>query len=675
MARSGDNIFCPRCGAILILKRHGNRIDKYCSCCNKYSHELNISGTMANAQDIGNYNLFPYNTIRPGQKEFMADISMAIENSRHLIAQAPTGIGKTAAAISVSLEYGLRTGLFVMFLTSKQSHHNIAIDTLRLISERKGIGIKVVDIISKKDMCPRPENRMPFFVFNEFCKGQIKRHLCPFYENDNSYVIGKMNRTIMSVNDLIDICIEHGVCPHKTALEFATYADIMICDYNYIFSPQSENILQRIKRELGEIILIVDEAHNLPERVTSHMSSILTVGKVDEAAKELRTDYPKLYRYLLSISASLTDMIGRMNPGEERYMTKDELINTIESIISTGLYGNMTLEEFIDNLVSAGENIIEGGGGYSYASDMADFLEKWCMDMDAMCRIMSRVNADRIILKLLDPSITTTNIFRNVHSAILMSATLYPMEMYRDLLGLDADRTDLKDYPSPFPKDNRAVMTTHGITTRYTSRGKLMYKQIASIIKDIAMAVDGNTAVFFPSYAILDEVAYIISGYDIPKRILIEERGMSKMERDMIINRIYKYRSPGVILMGVLGGSFSEGVDYTDNVLSVVVIVGIPFAPPELENRAVREYYVNKFGKDKGDLYGYIYPAFKRVIQAAGRLIRSENDRGVIVLLDDRFTQRYYMRFLPPSLRPVIVDHGALKKSIANFFRREGNEN
>jgi DNA excision repair protein ERCC-2 len=250
-----------------------------------------------------------------------------------------------------------------------------------------------------------------------------------------------------------------------------------------------------------------------------------------------------------------------------------------------------------------------------------------------------------------------------------MSGTLCPTEMYAEVLGAAPDKIKrreiiLREYSSPFPKENRLIVVTKGLTTKYTERGEEMYTKVASKIGEVAKYVRGGMAVFFPSYALLKSISSYLPD-EVKRRAIVERREMKKEEK----NRLYESLRDDYegILLAVQGGSFSEGMDYESNTLKAIIVVGLPLSPPTLEVKTIEGYYVGKYGQEKGRLYGYLYPAITKVLQAAGRGIRSEHDRCIIVLMDYRFTQYPYKNCLPPDFGTILTDRA--EKHCKAFFK------
>jgi len=242
----------------------------------------------------------------------------------------------------------------------------------------------------------------------------------------------------------------------------------------------------------------------------------------------------------------------------------------------------------------------------------------------------------------------TRSISGETRSMSLMSATLHPLPMYKDILGFPDDSLQ-ETYESPFPKENKLTLVIPETSTKFTGRSEDMYKKIAKICADITNEIPGNSAIFFPSYDLRNQVNKYFS--DLSKKTLfIEESLMNKAEKMDFLERFKKYNS--AVLLGAAAGSFSEGIDLP-GVLKCVIVVGLPLSQPDLETKELIKYYDNEFGK--GWDYGYTYPALNKTIQAAGRCIRSETDRGVIVFLDERYAWDNYLKCFPKDWNPKIT--------------------
>ena len=424
-------------------------------------------------------------------------------------------------------------------------------------------------------------------------------------------------------------------------MDAGRHASVIIGDYFHVFG-MGESFLKRLGKNLSDAIIIVDEAHNLAPRLRDYLSSSLSTWTCNAAGKEARNFTEFEARDIISQISKKLEALGRKKlfTATEQFVTRDEIFDIINSI------GNY--DKIVSMFTRIGEGVLEERK-VSHVDRLAEFLTLWQRDGPGYTRIISRQKSqgkDAIVINFgcMDPSITSRNIIQSSHSTVLMSGTLSPMEMHRDLLGLEADRTSMKSYESPFPKANRKNIIYSGITTAYKNRSSAGYAKIASFLSVTLRSIKGNAAVFFPSYAIRDTTRDLLKT---DKHVILEESGMTKKERDDVAVELEKHAESGAVLLGVMGGSFSEGIDLPGNLLNGVVIIGLPLDRPNLSSQALIDYYDQRFGRGRD--YGYNFPAMIKVMQAAGRCIRTEADRGVIVFADDRFLWKNYRELFPKS--------------------------
>ena len=608
---------------------------------------------------------WPFDRVREGQTDFLADARHAVERGKHLLAHAPTGIGKTAVALVAALDVALRTGKLVVFLTSRQSQHRIAIETVRRI-EAKGPRIPTVDLIAKHSMCLQeaaPSHGRPF---QEYCDFMVKSRSCGFFTRDNSAVVAAVLQRTLHVQELVQASGACRVCPHKVAMDAASRASLVVCDYNYVFSEIRERFLPRLGRSLDDLILIVDEAHNLPDRIRTHLGGDLSVMDLLKSAKEARSIDGEVSHDLAAIAKALERFLVALP--SERVARKEEFLDLVEGALAGGGDRSGTYASFLERLAFAGGDATRRGAP-SRLPEVAEFFRRWKDQDEGILRLVVPGSEGKFSFRLLDPSVLSRSIFDRVHASILMSGTLFPEEMYADLLGIAPTRRWLRTYASPFPPENRLLLVHPHMTTLYTRRGTGMHDAIAQEIAAIAAAVRGNVAAFFPSYELLGEAHRRLRPAKVPKTILVERPGWTKSQRDGALEALRIARvDGGALLLGVQGGSLSEGVDYHDNLLAAVLVVGLPLSPPNLEGEALRDYYGRKFGPAKGHDYAVVYPAVNKLLQAAGRPIRSERDRAAIIVLEGRILEPRYARCLPPDFAPARSESPAA--DAAQFFDR-----
>ncbi|MEK6985588.1 MAG: helicase C-terminal domain-containing protein [Candidatus Thermoplasmatota archaeon] len=610
--------------------------------------------------------LFPYDTIRDGQKRFTRDVLRAVELGRHLVAQAPTGIGKTAASLAPALQIALEKGKTILFLTSRKSQHRIAIETLRAIESSRGVRPIVVDLVAKRDMCLRREaNEMHPARFPDFCAQETRTRSCQFLGEVDPATLQAVRTGILHVEELMHVSKQAHLCPHMVALAAAKQANVVVADYNHLFSDLREQALSRLGKNLEDLVVIVDEAHNLPDRIRQNHAHRVTPFLLDAVEAEARGQKARVleqdlagFRLALSAIAANKQADGTSTSKRTNESTRvapvglDELALAFEAARNRGtLGGSRSMLEFTEDLRELATKLKKGADDTVHADELAEALEDWRRFQKGALRFVQwSEGAVELHIRLLDASIPAKTVFERVHSAILMSGTLRPPEMARDLLGLPPERTEVRVYPSPFDPAHRMVVAAQGITTRFVERSPELWSRIATTIADLAAATAGNVAVFTPSYAILTEVKLALGAAPAGKELIIEEPSWTKADRDRVLDTLEgARRRKGALLLGVMGASLSEGVDYKDNLLSALVIVGLPIPPPDLELDATIGYLDARF-PGQGRLYGSVVPTMNRVLQAMGRPIRGPNDKCAILLLDERFLGPPYKTLLPDGV-------------------------
>ena len=592
---------------------------------------------------------WPFERVRPGQAEFLADARRALAEGRQLLAHAPTGIGKTAVALVASLDVALETGKTVLFLTARQSQHRIAIETLKRL-EAQATRIPAVDVISKQDMCLQPNRPEYGRAFHEFCELKVRTRSCSFYNRDDSVVVTAMLQRALHVQELIRASSACHVCPHKVAMDAAELAKVVVCDYNYVFSDILPWTLERLGKGLEDLILVVDEAHNLPDRIRAHLGGDLSLTDVLRAVREARNLDPEAAHQLLGVAKSLEKFL--LGLPAERVAKKEEFIDAVEAGLRHGLGHRVTYTDLVEMVSHAAEEGVRRGLSTSLP-ELEEFLRRWRDQDEGILHLVAPGNEGKFAFRLMDPSVLSKPVFDRVHASVLMSGTLYPAEMYADLLGIGPDRRWIRTYGSPFPRENRLVLVHPVATTLYAKRSEEMHDLIGREVVAIAAGIPGNVAVFFPSYDLLREAEDRIRPAGLPKKLLVEKPTWDKARRDGALEALRIAREGhGAVLLGGQGGSRSEGVDYEGTLLRAVVGVGLPLSRPNIEVESRKDYYIRKFGPSKGYDYAYVFPAMNKVLQAAGRPIRSETDRAAIILLEGRLLAPRYQRCLPPDFAP-----------------------
>lgn len=579
---------------------------------------------------------FPFATKREFQQEMMDEVEGALLRQQDIMISAPTGVGKTIAALFPALRYALHRGMRIFFVTSKTTQQRIVIDSLKLLCRRKS-GATVINIMAKEKMCPHDD----YFCHPDFCPF-IREY--PKRLRASTAIEELMHKKIITPEDVYASGIFHRLCPFELSLDVSLKCDAIVCDYNYVFDP-SVYLRRFFSEKYDDSILIIDEAHNLYQRGMAYYSPELNRAKVIELIQFASKHDAPVFTEFMEILEPLEEYFKKLEKFgiEERSNAKEYLVNLDIDFFSE-------LEEKTRKLAV---------NYYVHKKEFSvpvkdDPFQQFLLDFGMFCYVLSlggdefahiyHRKEDGNILKILccDPSRQLGERISGLYCTIAMSATLEPHQFYRDVLGFDRDRTTLRRFPSPFPKSNRKIIINSKVSTKYTQRHKF-YEKIANFITDITMLREGNYLVFFPSYQFLENVYAHMPVHKLD--IIVQQRSMSENERSVVITRLSDEK--GIVVFAVQGGIFAEGVDYPGDAAIGAIIIGPGLPQYDFEQEVMKNYYQERYGM--GFEYAYLYPGMNRTIQAAGRVIRSETDKGIIVLADERFATRYYNSLFPPD--------------------------
>ena len=635
---------------------------------------------------------FAHQKLRSGQKEMLEDSINALRNNGHHLAAAPTGIGKTAAALAASLEIlSNSVNKKIFFLTGRQSQHKIVIKTIREINNSLDFkNIQCVDLIGRQSMCVELDLFAGKCNCEQSLPGGIKQIA---YEDLKEEIL----ESPLHVDEVIKKARERFLCPWKVLRNSAKDADVIVCDYNHLFIDViRENSLPGLGANLEDIILIVDEAHNLPNRIRKGLERRLTKRilrgaryEIEEFMGDIQTESKEeVWKWVMNSFKKLEKNIGEYfkkwraeidsNKNEKRIFSRELLKIFLESMIPNETYDSAesALLKFSKILKEVTVEPDDSSGDKELdcwrISALLDIILRF-ENKKELVLVFNNEREGRLSCHLLDPSIISKPIFSKSSGSILMSGTLYPPTMYSDILGLTSlKNVTINEYISPFESHNKPISIATNVTTRYKQRGPENTRKICEHIYSVARETPGHVAIFAPSYKLLDE---FIDNEGWPNRLVIKEKSdWKKSEIDQIIPDLEKYRKnkQKILLAGVFGGKLSEGIDYNNNILDAVVCIGIPVPPPSVFSDALKEFLETKFGKNKGWLYGSMQPAVNSVIQAMGRPIRSSEDRAFVVLLDSRHMDRNYLKCHPNNFSPLICkDSETTRRYIARFFSKK----
>ena len=567
---------------------------------------------------------FPY---RKGQKELAAGVYRTIKRKKNLFIQAPTGVGKTITTIFPAVKaVGENLGDRIFYLTAKTITGTVAKETFELL-RKNGYQAKIIQITAKEKLCLCEEME---------CNPQHCPYAKGHYDRVNDAVFHLLQKEdVFSREVLLEQAEQYQVCPFEMSLDVASWVDDIICDYNYVFDPNV--YLKRFFAEgiRGDYIFLIDEAHNLVER-SREMYSAQLYKEDFLAVKKLVKKYdPKLETGLGKCNKILLEYKREC----EKYRLYDEIGNLMFSLLKLA----SDMDEFLQRMSEFPERK-EISEFYFSLRNFINIYER----VDEHYVIYGEHTEDaRFCLKLfcVDPSLNIQKCLDRGNAAIFFSATFLPIHYYKSLLSTKQDNYAVYA-ETAFEKEQSLLLLGRDVSSRYTRRNRTEFGRIAEYIYKAAGEKKGNYMIFFPSYRMMQQVYEEFWPMVTEKMdVLIQEAGMREEEREAFLEEFSVEREKTLVAFCVMGGIFGEGIDLKEERLIGTVIVGTGIPQIGNEREILMNYYEKKTGE--GFNYAYRYPGMNKVLQAAGRVIRTVDDRGIIVLLDDRFLQREYQALFP----------------------------
>ena len=673
----------------------------------------------------GEYGSFlAHDELRDSQGEMIVDGIAALGAGGFLLASAPTGIGKTAAALAAALDAARKSPepKVVMFLTGRQSQHRIVVDTVRRINERldsESVKVRLVDLIGQQGMCINEIRHEHRALFSRLCADKRGSRTCRPWIGDTDLVRPRILRDPLHVDELVSLCegrdeeLPHGICPWKAARESAAHADVVVCDYNHVFvEAVRDSSLSAMGLNLEDTILVVDEAHNLPDRIRRGFERRITMKVIRDAIFEIEEHSERTQLEGASLEGeesdakdSELDRLRRMKAamrrlgdglprwfaeiegglagsiGGDQNVSMTEFIERVSGILSEDIERALDADTLVRMLQTIRVDIDENDDELEEetACTRLAILLQTCLknhDSPAFALVHDKIGDEehRLTTHLLDPGVVSESLLEISSGAIMMSGTLFPPEMYYDLLKVPQDRVSIvKEYTSHFLSERRPVLIAKDVTSRYSERGEENTARLRAHIHSVLKKAPGHVAVFAPSYAMLEQILLEDDDWIVKSRRMLQERpGASKEEMDRMVDNLHRLRreETPALLAGVLGGKLAEGVDYPGNILDAVVCIGMPLPPPSSRQEALRSYYEERYGKQRAWRYADSQPAINRLMQAIGRPIRKAADRALVVLLEKRLLQRGYRLCLPKGAHLVeSIDSSRTQRHAERFFR------
>lgn len=617
----------------------------------------------------------------------MQVIESSVRAGKNICCEAPNGFGKTCVTLCSVLPWVKENKAKMLYCARTHRQLDRVMEELDAISGRHDV--TGISFRGRQHMCLNQfvlENADFVAPLSEVC-GQLKATgKCAYHEHMKKLIASDdpfedMPKRILTASDVVGIAKGWSVCPYEMAKSLARGADVVALSYLYVFDPFIfESFMPDLGVPMSKVVLIEDEAHNVPFTALDSASDSLPVGTVRQAMKEAETYSDPVSRvFCRGLAKVILEISSGMEENEERTIKPTDIYNA--AVKASELAGET---QIVSHMAETGLKIKKGllrAGKLprSAIHRVAEFLGKWlrCAERDDYAFIIAseRGTGDsrKVSLDLLalDPTSVTSPILKLVHSSVAVSGTLSPLDAYTDMLGLGPETVKVA-FQSPFGAESRLGIIVEGLDTSYEGRNETLFQHMVEHCVAVVNATPGNTGVFASSYSIAESLLKAGLEKKLNRRLFVERQGMKTSENDIMIED-FKSRGDkgGAVLLGVQGGRNSEGGDFPGPAMESVVVVGVPYAKPTPRTEALIEYFDRRFN-GRGRQYAYVLPSMTRAIQAAGRPVRRPSDRGVIVFLDKRFATRYLRRFMPSWLdkvtRTMPDDPSAVAEQVAAFF-------
>ena len=570
---------------------------------------------------------FPFE-YRKGQREMVSGIYHAISKKEQIFIQAPTGVGKTMSAVFPAVRaIGQGMAETVFYLTARTITRTVAQDAFEILRDR-GLLFKVITITAKEKLC--------------FCdKPECDPEKCPYAKghydriNDAVYELWTTEQSF-DRETLLRHAQKWQVCPFEMSLDLAIWMDGVICDYNYVFDP---NVC--LKRFFGEnvsgnYLFLIDEAHNLVDRGREMYSASICLNDVIETRKFVKPYSQKLWKKLGKVKKQMEEL--RQNCGEWKVQENAGVLPI--SLLSVQGELDQLLEE------SPAQEVVDGILDFYF--EVRDFLNISELVDDNYVVYTAFDENGRFYMKLfcVNPAENLQKCLDKGNSTVFFSATLLPLQYYRKMLSTRSENFGMY-VESPFEQKKRCLMICRDVSSKYTRRGYEEYRKIAEYIARMSWQKKGNYMVFFPSYRLMEDVYQVYQDeFSVSwVRCISQHASMTELEREEFLEEFTEETEETLVGFCVMGGIFSEGIDLIGDRLIGAAVVGTGLPQVNCEREILKGYYDEK--GEQGFDYAYRYPGMNKVLQAAGRVIRTKEDTGAILLMDERFLNRDYRNLFP----------------------------
>jgi DNA excision repair protein ERCC-2 len=619
---------------------------------------------------------FPFPDYRPGQRELAVAAYRVLAQGGRLFLAAPTGLGKTISVLFPAVK-ALGEGKLerIFYLTARTVGRAIAEQAL-VDLRRAGLKLRAVTLTAREKVCVR--GGQPCDLLQ-----------CPlalgYYDRVKPAIREALGQEAITRAVLEAVGQKHSVCPFELSRDVSVWADAIICDYNYVFDPQVY-LRRHFAGDGGAYGFLVDEAHNLVDRAREMFSADLDGREILAVQRALSRAAPRCAQALTQLHLAMRKLVGANEPPEKSFAASDpavelNLFPAPAATLQPEADGVSSSPDFPDSLIAPLETALAEAERWLVRNQPAAFREALLglyfrmhsfrrtaeLYDERFVTIVESNSAIKVRQFCLDPSRLLRKALARGQAAIFFSATLTPMDYYRTLLGGEPDDPGLQ-LASPFPSENLAVLIQDRIPTHYQGRAESLGDVVAAI-GTLVQGRRGNYLVYFPSYQYLNDTLQAFQLRHPPIPVLVQRPGMTEPERDAFLAAFSVEHGETLVGFAVLGGIFGEGIDLVGDRLIGAVIVGVGLPQLSVERNLIRDYFQSQ--PAGGFDYAYTFPGMNRVLQAIGRVIRSETDRGVVLLIDARFDEVRYRRLFPAWWKFVKVRNSrALRETVAAFWKR-----
>ena len=573
---------------------------------------------------------FPFENYRPGQRELAVRVYKSIKDSKKCFAQAPTGTGKTISTIFPAIKaMGEDKTSKLFYLTAKTITREVAQNTISLM-RKKDLNLKAVTITAKEKICKMEEvNCNPEYC--PYANGYFDR-----INNSLKDILAKYND--YSKDNIEKVSEEYMLCPFELSLDLTNLSDVIICDYNYVFDPRV--YLKRFfDTKTTDYTFLIDEAHNLVDRAREMYSATLNEEKFVKVKKLISKKDKRITKVIKEIQSYFEDKLDDLTTVDENDLVESEAPLELCEILSSFI---KFVDEYLARTNEENEELMDlYFDVYSFLS-ISDFYDK-----NYTTIYTKTFNGMTIKIYCVNPQKVIEEKMKKAKSNIIFSATLIPMDYFMKMYSYD-EEDFIINLKSPFDVKNRLLMIGDNVATTYNKRFETSC-DIASYIANCVQAKKGNYMVFFPSYKYMELVFEKMKENYPDINTSIQESNMSEEEKEEFLSMFDEDNKETHVGFCVLGGHFSEGIDLTNDKLIGVIIVGVGMPQIGIERDIIKDHMKDS---NKGFDYAYVYPGMIKVLQAAGRCIRTDDDKGVILLLDKRYSQRIYQSLFPYEWYP-----------------------